>query len=223
MRGVVLFSVLLVILLLGCATKQAIVREKMSFGEEEEKAEPVQEQGQETGGEIMGKALFIIAQKNFRDEELSKPKQILERAGYGVDVASITTDTATGMLGGVVRPDLAVRDADITDYDMVVVVGGFGAPELAKHQEVIDLLALAEDKGKKLGAICLGPMVLAKAGVLQDKRATVYKTKESVAALEQGGAVFVDQSVVVDNDLVTANGPGAAEAFGNELVKLLRG
>ena len=221
MRGVVLFSVLLVVLLVGCATKQIIVREAVSFGEEEEKAEPVQEQ--EIGGETMGKVLFIIAPVNYRDEELSKPKEILERAGYEVNVASLTVDPATGMLGGVVRPDLAVRDVDITDYDMVVVVGGTGSPELAKHQEVIDLLALAEDKGKKLGAICLGPMVLAKAGVLQDKRATVFRTKESVAALEQGGAVFVDQSVVVDKDLVTANGPGAAEAFGNELVKLLRG
>ena len=215
MKGWFVFLVLLVILLVGCTTEQTAPKE-------EKKAEPVQEQ-EEIGGEIMGKVLFIIAQNNFRDEELAKPKAILERAGYECEVASLTTNTATGMLGARVKPDLAVKDASVDDYDLVVVIGGSGSPELANHNEVLNLLSEAKAKGKKLGAICLGPMVLAKAGVLQGKKATVFKTPDSTSALEQGGASFVDKNIVVDVDLVTGNGPGAAEAFGNELVKLLQG
>lgn len=107
MRGGIVYLVLLVILLTGCATEKAII---------EEKEEPSFEQ-EETGGEIMGKVLFIIAQNGYQDNELGKPKSILENAGYECKVASITTDTATGALGGRIKPDLAVRDASIDDYD----------------------------------------------------------------------------------------------------------
>lgn len=167
------------------------------------------------------KVLFIIAQSNFRDEELFKPKSILEKAGYDCYVSSIDTSLAKGMLGGVVKPDLAVREVDVNDFELFIVVGGTGSPSLANYREVIELLSSASNSKKKLGAICLGPMVLAKAGVLGGYKTTVYKTKESLAALELGGATYVEQSVVVDDNIVTANGPEAAEAFGNALVKLL--
>jgi len=166
--------------------------------------------------------LFIIAQNSFRDEELAKPKQILKKAGYSYDVASITTEHAIGMLGTVIKPDLAVKDANVNNYALIVVVGGSGAPSLVNYPEVLDLLARAKNESKKLGAICLGPMVLAKAGVLNGRRATVFQIPESIAALQEGNATFVDKNVVVDDWLVTANGPGASDEFGNALVELLQ-
>lgn len=175
------------------------------------------------GGNVSGKVLFIIAQTNFREEELSKPKAILEKAGYECDVASLDTALARGMMGGVVKPDIGVKEVDVSDYNLFVVVGGSGAPELAKHQEVLKLLSSAYDDGKKMAAICLGPMVLAKAGILNGFKATVFKSKESLAALASGGATYVEQSVVVDGELVTANGPEAADEFGNALATLLKG
>jgi len=211
----VLFLILLVTLLAGCTSEPGVLKE--------EKSELVQEQGQETRGEIMGRVLFVIAQTGYQDDELGKPKAILEDAGYECDVASITRSVARGALGGSVKPDLAVKEVSVDDYDLVVVVGGPGSPELASHEEVMSLLRAAKEKNKVIGAICLGPMILAKAGVLEGRKATVFKTSESLSALESGGAVLVDQSVVVDGRVVTANGPGAAEGFGNELVKLLRG
>ncbi len=183
--------------------------------------EKTQSEEQSGGANMSAKVLFIIAQTNFRDEELFKPKTILEKAGFKCDVASISTTFATGMLGKVVKPDIAVREVDVDDYELLVVVGGSGAPELAKYPEVLKLLASAQDNDKKLAAICFGPMVLAKAGVLSGSKATVFKTKESLAALQQGGAEYVEQSVVTDLNLVTASGPEAADAFGNEIVKLL--
>jgi protease I len=218
--------VLTAFILVGCAPQgvtEGSSKEPSANGAE--RAEPItnEEPIQSGGVNMSAKVLFIIAQTNFRDEELAKPKAILEKAGYKCDVASLSTTFATGMLGAVVKPDLAVREVDAEDYELLVVIGGSGAPELAKHNEVINLLTAADDSGKKLAAICLGPMVLAKAGVLSGKQATVFKTKESLAALQQGGAEYVEQSVVTDFNLVTANGPEAAEAFGNALVKLLQG
>ncbi|MBW2990642.1 DJ-1/PfpI family protein [Candidatus Woesearchaeota archaeon] len=218
MKGWLVFFVLLVVLLASCTTEKTILEKK----EKSELAKTEQEQ-KETGGEFMGKVLFIIAQIGYQDKELGTPKEIVENAGYKAEVASLTTDTASGALGGRLKPDLAVKDANIDDYDLIVVVGGPGSPELAKHNEVLNLLSQAKENNKKLGAICLAPMVLAKAGVLQGKRATVFKTSESIAALEQGGASLEEKDVVVDTDLVTANGPGAAQDFGDELVRLVQG
>jgi protease I len=204
--------ILAVFLLAGCANQQLVREEKAGLAIESRQEADISS----------NKVLFIIAQNQFRDEELSKPKQVLENAGYSVEVASITTELAKGMLGAKVQPDLAVKDAKAEDYALIVVVGGLGAPELANHAEVLSLLSQAKEKDIKLAAICLGPVVLAKAGVLQGKQATVYITDESAAILRSRGAILVDKSVVVDTDLVTANGPGAAAEFGNELVKLLQ-
>ncbi|MBN2053264.1 DJ-1/PfpI family protein [Candidatus Woesearchaeota archaeon] len=166
--------------------------------------------------------LFIIAQNSFRDEELAKPKQILKSAGYNnQDVASITTEHALGMLGTVVKPDTAVKDVNINNYNLVVVVGGIGAMALADDPDVINLLIKAKNQSKKIAAICLGPVALAKAGLLNGMNATVFQAPESMAALIEGNAAFIDKSVVVDDWLVTANGPSTADEFGNELVKLL--
>jgi protease I len=217
MKGRVLILILIILISSGCAIQEIVLE-----GKNQQTQLVDSNQTQLTAAGNMPKVLFIIAQNSFRDEELEKPKQILEKAGYGVDVASITTEHAIGMLGAVVKPDLAVKDANISDYALIVVIGGSGAPQLANHPEVLNLLKQAKADNKKLGAICLGPMVLAKAGVLQGKQATVFKDSDPVSVLESGGATFIDQKIVVDTGLVTANGPGASTEFGNELVNLLK-
>jgi len=177
---------------------------------------------EETKEKVMGmKALLIIAQNNFRDEELAEPKAILESAGIEVQVASITTGVAKGMLGMEVTPDLAVKDADTADYDAIVVIGGAGSPELANHKEVLELLVDAESKGKIIGSICMGPTVLAKAGILKGKKCTVFSA--GADAVKAGGADYTGEDVVVDGKLVTATGPEVAKAFGKKLVEVMGG
>lgn len=171
------------------------------------------------------KALLIIAQKNFMDKELFETKEELEKAGISVKVASITTDISPGMLGGTYKPDLAVRDADIEEYQAIVIIGGAGSPLLANHEEVIKLLQAAHQKGKLLAAICLGSMVLAKANVLRGKRATVWNSpvqQLGVKALEASGCKYVDKKIVEDNNLITAFGPDQAKQFGKAIAEKLK-
>jgi len=171
------------------------------------------------------KVLLIIAQKNFRDEELFETKAELEKNGITVDVASITTETAIGMLGKTAKPDLAVNDANVDDYSAIVVIGGAGSPTLANHNEVIDLLQSAQAKNKLIAAICLAGMVLAKADVLRGKRATVWTSPafpQSVRALEAGGCKYVDKKLVEDKNLITAFGPDQAKQFGKAIADKLK-
>lgn len=71
------------------------------------------------------------------------------------------------------------------------------------------------EAGKPLGAICIAPLILAKAGVLKGRKATVWDSGgEQIAILKAHGAVYTDQAVVIDGSVVTGNGPGAAGEFG---------
>jgi len=169
--------------------------------------------------------LMITAPKNFRDEELFKPKVILEKNGYNVTIASLSRDMAKGMLGAKVVPDITLDEVDVDRYNAVIFVGGSGA-EVYFDDEVAHSIAKdAYEKNKVLGAICIAPSTLAKAGVLKNKRATVWSSvlvRKCVNILKANGAIYVNEDVVVDGRIVTANGPGAAEKFGNEIVKLLK-
>ena len=170
----------------------------------------------------MSNVLMIVAQKNFRDEELLIPKEMLENAGHSVKIASLTRAEASGMLGAKVTPDMAVHEASPDYFDAIVVVGGSGSPVLADSNDVTDLLAKASERGKIVSAICLGPMALAKSGVLSGRKATIFKTEDSVQALRDGGASLTGEEVTVDGKLITANGPQAANEFAKALITLLK-
>ncbi len=169
----------------------------------------------------MAKVLMIIAQNGFRDEELEVPLDILRKAGHDVKIASQTRAKAKGKLGAVVQPDMAFHEANPEYFDCVVVIGGPGAKALASNEEVISFLEQASVKGKRICAICVAPMILAKAGVLSGKNATVFPDREAITALRDGGAIYRDQAVVRDGNVVTSNGPENADLFGQEIVKLL--
>lgn len=168
------------------------------------------------------KVLFVICQENFRDEELSHPREEVASAGATVEVASREKSPAKGMLGAVENPDLAIRDAKAADYDAVVAVGGSGTPEhLWNDEDLHKLLRQARDAGKVIGGICLSGATLAVAGVLNGVPATCYVTDASRKEMQKGGAVFVEKPVVVSGRIVTANGPPAARDFGKALVSAL--
>ena len=168
------------------------------------------------------KVLFVIAPERFRDEELLEPRRILEQRGSRVTVASIRSGTAVGMLGARVGVDTTIRPADADAYDALAIAGGAGSPVHLWDSEPLQALARAIGAaGKPVGAICLSPPVLARAGLLQGKRATTFPADRAIAELKRGGGTYVREAVVVDGMIVTASGPEAASAFGETLAGLL--
>ena len=167
--------------------------------------------------------LLIIAQKGFHQIEYKDTRKELEKAGLSIDVASVTIDTAVGKDGTEVDPDISVKDADLDDYKAVVLIGGPGALDLEKHEEVLNLLKKANIQKKLIAAICISPVILAKAGLLKDKKATVWNGDgEQSEIIKSYGAEFVDEQVVHDNRIITANGPDAAKKFGRKIADVLR-
>lgn len=157
--------------------------------------------------------LMVIAPSDFRDEELFVPKEFFEKNGAEVVIASEKKGTAKGMLGGTVSVDLSVSDVVISDYDAVIFVGGSGV-ESHKLYEDGAYLKLATDaniSGKVIGAICLGPMVPAAAGILSGKNATVFES--GISHITVKGAKYTGAEVTRDGRIVTGEGPHAAEEF----------
>ena len=164
------------------------------------------------------RVLMIIAPENFRDEELLHTKEELERAKASVTIASTKTTSARGMLGATVKPDIKLEQVRVDDYDAVIFVGGSGSVVYFNDSRALSIAREAFDKGKKTCAICYAPVILANAGVLKGRRATVC---DYVEMLEAGGATYTGRPVEVDGNIVTANGPKAARDFGRIVAKEL--
>lgn len=171
------------------------------------------------------KVLMVIAPKDFRDEELLDTRRILEQAGAAVTLAARTTAESRGMFGARAKPDIALDRARAADYDAVVFVGGSGAKAYFDDPAAHALARDAAGGGKLLGAICIAPSILARAGLLRGRKATVWDDRGPggpfAGNLRAGGATFTGEEVVRDGNIVTANGPKAAEKFGRMLVESL--
>jgi len=168
-----------------------------------------------------GRVLMVIAPENFRDEEYARPRGALESAGYAVTVASRSRETARGMLGMTVRPDLLLSEARAADYDAVVFVGGSGAQTYWDDPEAHRLAQEAAAGGKVVAAICIAPVILARAGVLEGKQATVFDPPSLCAELTAHGAICTGASVQRDGRTVTASGPQAADEFAQAILAAL--
>jgi protease I len=157
------------------------------------------------------RALFVIYQR-FEDNELGIPRAILEDLGVVVTVGSLTTDVMRGLAGTEVRPDVLLGDVHGGDYDAVIFVGGMGYQPDDPEGQRIAREAVAEDR--VVAAICLGPLTLAKAGVVEGKRVTTAKEPD---VMEEAGAIVTFAGVERDGNIITANSPGGARLFGETI------
>ena len=172
------------------------------------------------------KIAMIIPFKDFRDEEYFVPKEILEEAGAEMKTASNQMGRALGADGGEVDVDLLVSDLNPADFNVVVFIGGPGCLENLDNENSYKVAKETVSQNKVLASICISPIILAKAGVLKGKKATVWSSpmdKSPVKILEENGAIYQDESVVVDGKIITGNGPDAAKEFGEAIVKVLTG
>jgi len=171
----------------------------------------------------MKKIAMLIAFHGFRDEEYFEPKAILEAAGHKITTASTQKGIAVGKLGTKANTDCLISDIKTEDYDAVTLVGGPGAMPELDNSETHDILIKASKERKLIGAICISPMILAHAGLLKGKKATVWtdSEKSNIPDFKACGAKYTEKNVETDCNIITANGPAAAKAYAEALVKAL--
>ncbi|MEM3455017.1 MAG: DJ-1/PfpI family protein [Candidatus Micrarchaeia archaeon] len=167
----------------------------------------------------MKRVLMVIAPENFRDEELLEPKDVFERKGFEVTVASKKAGILKGMLGGTAEATENIENVKVDEYNAIVFVGGIGASVYFNDSSALKLARDAYAKKMIVAAICIAPSILANAGILNGKKATAFPSEKG--NLIQKGANFINEGVVVDGKIITASGPKFAKKFGEEIIKLL--
>jgi len=158
------------------------------------------------------KALFIIAPKNFREEELFEPKEILEKAGVETVITSRKVGTIMGIGGETAKASIALEDIDVKNYNAIIFVGGPGASAYFDDAKARQIAKEAVEKGKIVCAICIAPSILANAGLLKGKKATAFS--DQAENLHEKGASYICKDIIVDGKIITSNGPAAAKQFG---------
>jgi protease I len=163
--------------------------------------------------------LMVIAPSKFRDEECLVPKEILERAGAKVTIASKGVHESTGMLGATVSVDKDLAHVNVDEYNAIVFVGGSGSAVYFNDPTALKIAKDAYEKRKVVAAICIAPTILANAGILAGKRATASFSESST--LRAKGVYYTNENVTIDGTIITGKGPAAAQAFGEALAKAL--
>ena len=169
----------------------------------------------------MKQVLIVAAPEKYRDEELLIPQEALTSKRAAVTTASTRAGKITGMFGSSAQA-VALKDVAGINYDALLVAGGAGCPATLWEEPLLrEMIRRHHESGKVVGAICLGGVALAKAGVLSGVEATVFKTEASMKAYSQCGVNFREAPVVHSGNIITANGPAAARQFALAVASLL--
>lgn len=167
----------------------------------------------------MKKTALLLAE-GFEEVEAVTPIDFLRRAGIDVIVAGIGGTIIKGAHGLPVMADTAI-EALPDDLDGVVIPGGLpGANNIAASSEAQELIRTLHGRGALVAAICASPaFVLGPLGVVEGKKATCYPGCEA----DLQGAVFSEDRVIRDGNVITSRGPGTAAEFSVEIIRYLEG
>ncbi|WP_432736876.1 DJ-1/PfpI family protein [Maridesulfovibrio sp. FT414] len=167
------------------------------------------------------KVLMIVAKSDFEQNEYTDTFNALEGSGAVCTVASSKVGTLKGHKGKRVESTLLIKDANPADYDAIVIIGGNGIKKEWENEDAHNVVRQAAADGKIVAAICAAPGLLAYSGVLDGKKATAHPKSGARQVMGSHGCDYQSDSVVVDGNIITANGPKAASKFGEAIVSAL--
>ncbi len=166
--------------------------------------------------------VYILLAEGFEEVEAIAPVDILRRGGVEVRTVGMTGKTVTGSHGIPVIADILPEEVTAEGMELLVFPGGLpGSDNLNASEHTDRFLAMADEAGAHIAAICAAPYLLGRRGLLKNLCATSYPAPKFRSQLE--GAFVTDERVVTDGRVTTAAGMGVAEAFGLQLLAVLRG
>lgn len=170
---------------------------------------------------LEGKTVAILVYNYFEEAELSEPKRELEAEGATVDIVSPHEGRLTAMQhvsrGGTYAVDVPLKEARMETYDALVVPGGVvNADHLRMEPEAQQWVRGFLESAKPVAVICHGPWLLVSANCVKGRRLTSYYTLQD--DIRNAGGEWLDETVVVDNSLITSRNPDDLPAFNKALV-----
>ena len=162
---------------------------------------------------------LIITAANYDDSEVLYPYYRLIEDGCQVDVASFEKETVFGKKYFSIDANLEVSQVNPLDYDCLVIPGGSAPEKLRQNGDVINIVKSFFDRNMPVCSICHGQQILISAGVIKGRKATCYPgIKDDII---NAGAIYSDQPVVVDGNLVTSRRPQDLPYFMREFIRII--
>lgn len=158
------------------------------------------------------KKIVIFIEALYEDMELWYPKIRLEEAGHQVYIAGpVANETYLGKHGYPCRADLSFKEASERQWNGLIIPGGFAPDRLRRSLEVLKLVQIIDREKKLIAFICHGGWVTISAKILKGKKATgTVAIKDD---LENAGAIWHDQPVVIDGHLISSRTPADLPEF----------
>ena len=141
----------------------------------------------------------------------------------GIVVQTIGTgkkDTYQSKEGYPIKVDLSIEQAKVEEFDGVIIPGGYAPDILRRYEKVVNFVKRLYIDGRVVAAICHGGWLLVSAGILKGHKATCFfAIKDDLIA---ASAKYIDQEVVVDNNLITSRKPEDLPRFMQEIIKMVK-
>jgi protease I len=173
--------------------------------------------------DLAGLRVAILVADGFEQVELVEPRKALDQAGAETVLISPKTDTVRGWnhieWGETFRVELALQDASPDDFDALLLPGGVMNPDkLRMIPEAVQFVKAFFEDDRPVAAICHGPWTIIEADEASGRQVTSWPSLQT--DLENAGADWVDEEVVVDGNLVTSRKPDDIPAFNREMISL---
>ncbi len=171
---------------------------------------------------LSGKKIAILATTGVEQVELEQPRKAVENAGAETELVSIEPGEVQAHQqlekGDTFPIDKVASEVSASDYDGLILPGGVANPDFLRQDEgAVRFVREFVEAGKPVGVICHGPWTLVEADVVRGKTITSYPSLRT--DLENAGANWVDEEVVVDNGLVTIRKPDDMPAFNRKMIE----
>ena len=172
--------------------------------------------------ELKGKRIAIFVDTLYQEMELWVPLYRFQEAGAEtVTIGPKAGATYTSKLGYPATAQMSYDDAQSTDFDGLVVPGGYAPDHMRRHSKALQFVRETDEQGKLIAAICHALWVPCSAGILKGRKVTsFFAIKDDVL---NAGGIWEDSEVVVDRNLVTSRTPADLPAFCRESIKVAAG
>jgi len=164
--------------------------------------------------------LIFLPAKDFNEEEYLTVRKLILKAGKNVFITSDDHTSCSGSKGMKVKSDTSFSNINTQNFAGIILIGGKGTRTYGNNIYLHKILNNFYQSGKIIAAICSAPIILLKAGILKNKSATC--NPDDKMELINSGIDYKDRNVVIDGNVITADGPKSAVQFTEAVLHLLK-